>query len=127
MRRVCFDNLPGGMFQQFPAHFWGRIGYRKCIMADQKQNSEFLGGGPKFNVVGKDNRPLSGSEEPVAVPNRTGYWLRVSAIIVVVALLAGVLFYLNDRDLGKTSVTSGHGGQAVSPDAKDAPLPSNLQ
>ena len=93
-------------------------------MADQKQNSEFLGGGPKFNVVGKDNRPVPGQDEPIIIPNRTGYWLRVAGIALLVVALAAVLFYLNDKDLGKTNVAPGHG---ISPDAKDAPVPSNLQ
>ena len=93
-------------------------------MADQKQNPEFLGGGPKFNVVGKDNRPAAGSEEPIVAPNQTGYWVRVGAIALVVVVLAGLLFYLNGRDLGSTAV---HGGRAVSPDAKNAPVPSDLR
>ena len=93
-------------------------------MADQKQNPEFLGGGPKFNVVGKDNRPASGLEEPIIALNQTGYWIRVSAIIVLVLVLAGVLFYLNGQDSGKTAV---HGGRAISPDAKNAPIPSDLR
>jgi hypothetical protein len=93
-------------------------------MADQKQNSEFLGGGPKFNVVGKDNRPAPGMEEPIIAPKQTGYWVRISGIILLVVVLAGILFYLNDRDLGKTAV---HGGRAVSPDAKNAPVPSDLR
>ena len=88
-------------------------------MADQKQ-PEFLGGGPKFNTVGKDNRPDSGLEEPVIAPSQTGYWVRVSAIILVVIVLAGTLFYLNDRDLGNTAVP---GGRAVSPDAKPEVAP----
>ncbi len=93
-------------------------------MADRNQKEEFLGGGPKFNTVGKDNRPLPGFEEPVIAPNRTGYWLRVAGIVGLVIVLAGVLFYLNDKDLGKTTVVPGRG---VSPDAKNAPVPSNLQ
>ena len=96
-------------------------------MADLKKNSEFLGGGPKFNVVGKDNPPLPGAAEPVIAPNRNGYWVRVSGIILLVLALAAVLFYLNDRDLGKTTLTPTRGGQGVSPDAKNAPAPSNLQ
>ena len=96
-------------------------------MADQKQNSEFLGGGPKFNVVGKDNPPVPGVEEPIIVPNLSGYWVRVIGIVLVVLVLAAVLFYLNDHDLGKTTVTPTRGGQGVSPDAKNAPAPSNLQ
>ena len=92
-------------------------------MADQKQNSEFLGGGPKFNTVGKDNRPAPGLEEPVIAPSQTGYWVRISAIIFVVIVLAGTLFYLNDRDLGKTAAPSGRGVSSdarpeVAPDAK---------
>ena len=89
-------------------------------MADQP-TPEFLGGGPKFNTVGKDNRTAPGDKEKIIVPNRTGYWVRVSGIILLVAALAGVLFYLNDRDLGKTTVMPTRGGQAVSPDAKPAP------
>ncbi len=82
-------------------------------MADEKQ-SEFLGGGPKFNTVGKDNRPAPGMEEPIVAPKQTGYWVRVAAIVLVVVVLAGILFYLNDHDLGKTAVP---GGRVVSPDA----------
>ena len=84
-------------------------------MADQKQ-SDFLGGGPKFNTVGKDNRSAPGMEEPAAAPKQTGYWLRVSAIVLLVVVLVGVLFYLNDHDLGK-AVPAGRGGQTISPDA----------
>ncbi len=91
-------------------------------MADQKQ-SDFLGGGPKFNTVGKDNRPAPGMEEPILAPQQTGYWVRMSGIILLVVVLAGVLFYLNDRDLGKTTVSPGRGGQAVSPDAKPPVTP----
>ena len=114
------------MFQQFSSHFisfFRRIGYCIGIMADQKQ-PEFLGGGPKFNSVGKDNRPASGDEEPMVAPNQTGYWVRVSAIALVVLVLAGVLFYLNDQGAGKAAA---HGGRAVSPDAKNAPVPANLR
>lgn len=93
-------------------------------MADQKQNSDFLGGGPKFNVVGKDNRPLPGMEELIITPKQTGYWVRVSGIILLVVVLAGVLFYLNDRDLSKSVV---HGGRAVSPDAKNEAVPTDLR
>lgn len=96
-------------------------------MADHKQEEEFLGGGPKFNTVGKDNRPAAGFDEPIALPNRSGYWVRVCGIVFLVVVLAGVLFYLNDSDLGKTTVTPGRGGQAVSPDAKNADIPSTLR
>ena len=89
-------------------------------MADQKENLDFLGGGPKFNTVGKDNRPVPGSEEPIIASSHTGYWVRVSGIILLVLVLAGALFYLNDRDLGKTAV---HNGRAVSPDAKPEVVP----
>ena len=96
-------------------------------MANPKQNGEFLGGGPKFNTVGKDNRPAAGFEEPIVPPNRSGDWVRVSGIVLLVVVLAGVLFYLNDSSLGKTTVTPGRGGQAVSPDAKNADIPSTLR
>ena len=93
-------------------------------MADQKQ-PEFLGGGPKFNTVGKDNRPAPGMEEPIVAPKQTTYWVRVSAIILLVVVLAGVLFYLNDHDLGKTAVPGGRSvspdAPAVNPDAKPSP------
>ncbi len=115
------DSLLRQMFQLFapdmPGCFWGRIGYLIDIMADQNRNSEFLGGGPKFNTVGKDNRPAPGMEEPVVAPRQTGYWVRVAAIVLLVVVLAGVLFYLNDHDLSKTVVPAGRGGQTVSPDA----------
>ncbi len=111
------------MFQQFSLGF--RVSY--SYMADPKQNGEFLGGGPKFNTVGKDNRPPAGSEEPAAPPRRTGYWLRVSGIVLLVIALAGVLFYLNDTNLGRTTVTPGRGGQAVSPDAKNSDVPPTLR
>ena len=115
------DTLLGQKFQLFAPDtrgcFSGGIGYLIGIMADQNPNSEFLGGGPKFNTVGKDNRPASGMEEPVVAPRQTGYWVRVSAIVFLVVVLAGVLFYLNDSDLGKTAVPAGRGGQTVSPDA----------
>lgn len=112
------------MFQQFLADFNAQSGIVILIMADRDQKEEFLGGGPKFNTVGKDNRPLPGTEEPIVAPNRTGYWLRVAGISVLVLVLAGVLFYLNDQELGKTTVAPGHG---VSPDAKNAPVPANLR
>ena len=85
-------------------------------MADEKQ-SKFLGGGPKFNTVGKDNRPAPGMEEPVVALRQTGYWLRVSAIVLLVVVLTGVLFYLNDHDLSRSAVPAGRGGQTISPDA----------
>ena len=88
--------------------------------ANQKENADFLGGGPKFNTVGKDNRPVPGSEEPVIAPSQAGYWVRVSGIILLVLVLAGALFYLNDRDGGKTTL---HNGRAVSPDAKPEVAP----
>ena len=87
-------------------------------MAQQKQNSEFLGGGPKFNSVGKDNTPASGLETPPVPPNRGGYWGRVAVVTGLVLALAAVLFFLNDHTLGTTAVPAGRGGQSLSPDAK---------
>ncbi len=84
-------------------------------MADQKQ-PDFLGGGPKFNTVGKDNRP-TGLDEPIVAPKQTGYRARVAAIALVVIILIGVLFYLNDHDLSRPAVSAGRGGQTISPDA----------
>lgn len=113
-----FDSLHRQMFQLFAPDlsrcFSGRIGYLVGIMADQKQ-SEFLGGGPKFNTVGKDNSPAPGMEELVAAPKQTGYWVRVAAIVLLVVVLAGALFYLNDSNSSKAAAPSG--GRSISPDA----------
>lgn len=89
-------------------------------MANSKQSPEFLGGGPKFNPVGRDVRPPGGEEEPFVPVAQTGYWLRVAAVVAVLIVLAGSLFYLNDRNLGKTNIQPMHGGRIVTPDAKDA-------
>ena len=88
-------------------------------MADHKQQQEFLGGGPKFNTVGKDTR---GPGEPPVVANRAGLG-RVALIVVVVVLLAGGLIYFawNDQTPGKTSGQPMRGGQGVAPDAKASP------
>ena len=97
--------------------------YPICIMANRKQSSEFLGGGPKFNTVGRDNR----TEEPIIPPaDRTGYRLRLAAIIVVILLLAALLFYMSDHGLGRTSTPPTRGGRAVSPADNNAGPPSNF-
>ena len=89
-------------------------------MADRKQSQEFLGGGPKFNQVGRDARPEGSSNEPLVPNNQTGYWLRVALIGLVVAALAVTLFVLNDRSLGKTILPPTHiGGQSISPGSND--------
>ncbi len=96
-------------------------------MADRKQNPEFLGGGPKFNTVGRDTRGPEGAEEPVIPVNQTGYWLRVAGVVIAVLLLGALLFYLNGQDLGRTSVQPTHGGHAVSPDAAKPATDPNLK
>ena len=89
-------------------------------MADQKQSQEFLGGGPKFNSVGRDNRSAPGAEEPVVAVAQTGYWLRVAAVGIVILLLAGLLFFLNAQSPGRTTVAPLRRPGDVSPDAKTA-------
>lgn len=101
-------------------------------MADRKQSQEFLGGGPKFNQVGRDTRPEGGSDEPLVPNNQSGYWLRVALIGLVVASLAVTLFILNDRSLGKTILPPTHiGGRLISPESndqsKDATPPPSLR
>lgn len=95
-------------------HFFGGLGYRISIMADQKQTPEFLGGSPKFNSVGRDTRGMDGAEEPVVPVASQGYWLRIGGIVLVVLVLAAGLFYLNDRSLGKTVLAPSHGGHGAS-------------
>lgn len=96
-------------------------------MADRKQKSEFLGGGPKFNSVGRDTRGPESAEEPVIPVNQSGYWLRIAVIVLTVLLLAALLFYLNDRNLGKTNVQPTHSGRVVSPDADKPTTDPNLK
>ena len=90
-------------------------------MADLKQSQEpsqeFLGGGPKFNTVGKDTRVAD--EPPVAV-NPASY-VRIAVVAVVLILLAGGLIYLNDRRPGQTTAPYRQGGQGVAPSDKAAP------
>ena len=116
------------MFQEFPARFPPDLGYLNDIMADRKQSREFLGGGPKFNQVGRDTRGLNDAEEPVIPLSRTGYWIKVSIVGAVVLALAVTLFVLNDQNLGKTTLPPNRiGGHSVSPESKDAPPPPSLQ
>ncbi len=96
-------------------------------MADRKQNQEFLGGVPKFNSVGKDTRTGSGAEEPVIPVRRAGDWQRIAGIALAVLLLATLLFYLNDRDLGRTSIQPTRGGHAVSSDMDKPVSDPNLK
>lgn len=96
-------------------------------MADRKQKAEFLGGAPKFNAVGRDTRGAESTEEPVISVNQTGYWLRIAGIVLAALLLAALLFYLNDQNIGKTTVPPMHGGHAVSPDAGKPATDPNLK
>ena len=97
-------------------------------MANPKQSPEFLGGGPKFNQVGRDNPSAPGAEEPVVPVRQTGYWLRVTAVVVILILLAGLLLYLNDNTLGKTKEPFARGGRVVSPgDKTDVPSDPNFK
>jgi hypothetical protein len=96
-------------------------------MADKKQTPEFLGGAAKFNSVGRDTRGMDGAEEPVVPKAQTGYWLRIGVVVLVVVVLAIVLFYLNDRNLGKTVVPTAHGGQGLSPEGAKPTTDPNLK
>jgi len=96
-------------------------------MADRKQKAEFLGGGPKFNAVGRDTRGPESVEEPVIPANQAGYWLRIAVIVLAVLLLAALLFYLNDQNLGKTNVQPTRGGRAVSSDTDKPATDPNLK
>ena len=89
------------------------VGYLKFIMADKRENPEFLGGGPKFNTVGKDVR---GQNEVIVPDRQTGYWLRIILVGLVIVALAGALFFLNDRTPGRTLIPGGHGGHSINPD-----------
>ncbi len=94
-------------------------------MADERKNPEFLGGGPKFNTVGKDVR---GKDEVIVRAPQAGSWLRIALIGLIVVVLAGTLFYLNDRSPGRTNIPSGHGGQGITPDDRPtSPTDPNLK
>ena len=96
-------------------------------MADRKQSSEFLGGGPKFNSVGRDTRGADGLEEPVIPVKQTGYGARIAVVVIAVLALAALLFYVNEMNPGRTSVPSAHGGHAVSPDEAKPTTDPNLK
>ncbi len=101
------------------------VGYLKFIMADKRKNPEFLGGGPKFNTVGKDVR---GENEVIVPTPQTGYWLRIALVGLVIVVLAGTLFFLNDQSPGRTSIPSGRGGKSIAPDQRPtAPTDPNLR
>ena len=99
-------------------------------MADRKQSSEFLGGGPKFNSVGRDTRAGKGAEETdttVRPVNQSGYWTRIAGTLLAVLLLTALLFYLNDQNLGRTTVHPTRGGHAVSLDTAKPTTDPNLK
>lgn len=101
------------------------VGYLESIMADERKNPEFLGGGPKFNTVGKDVR---GKDEVIVPARQTGYWLRIILVGLVLVILAGVLFYLNDRTPGRITTPSGRGGHSITPDERsNVPTDPNLR
>jgi len=106
------------MFQHFRSDFLVCVGYLNGIMADEKKSQEFLGGGPKFNTVGRDNRSAAGMEEPLVPVNQAGYWLRVGGMVAVLFLLGGVLFYLSYNDFGKDKAPVTHG--AITSDTHEA-------
>ncbi len=93
-------------------------------MADERKNPGFLGGGPKFNTVGKDVR---GKDEVIVPMRQTGYWLRIALVGLVIVVLAGVLFYLDNRTPGRTSVPSGRGKPISSGEHSNLPTDPNLR
>lgn len=101
------------------------VGYLVIIMADKRKNQEFLGGGPKFNTVGKDVR---GENEVIVPASQAGYWLKIALIGLVVVVLAGILFFLNDRSPGRTQLPAGRSGQGINPDGRPtSPTDPNLR
>ncbi len=103
----------------------GAVGYLVTIMADKRKNQEFLGGGPKFNTVGKDVR---GENEVIVPASQTGYWLKLALIGLVIVVLAGILFFLNERSPGRTQVPTGRGGHGIAPDERPtSPTDPNLR
>ena len=92
-------------------------------MANREQRPEFLGGGPKFNAVGRDTR---GAGEPAVAP-RSRLGPRVALIGAVIVLLAALLFYLGERTPGRTVVRPARGGRAASPEVAKPTGDPNLR
>lgn len=96
-------------------------------MAEERENrkqAEFLGGGPKFNTVGKDVR---GKGEPPLVTPRSGggRWI---APILAVALALAVLYALSAYSPGRVVVPGGRGGRdAAQPAPPNTPTDPNLK
>ena len=81
-------------------------------MADNKQEPQFLGGGPKFNRAGAQPPDEEASESPPAAP---AFRMRNLLIALVALLLIGLLYWITAGPNGTTHVTS-HGG--TSPDKR---------
>ena len=81
-------------------------------MADDKQEPQFLGGGPKFNRVGA--QPQDGAPAP-GVPAAPSLRPRSLIIALVVVLLMGLLYWITSGPSGLVHV-GGHAG--TSPDAR---------
>jgi hypothetical protein len=94
-------------------------------MPDQNESPGFLGGGPKFNAVGKDNRSAGGPDAPL-VPARRG-WMQLSAGVLAVVLLAVLLYLLTSGGLGQTVVPLSHGGRAAPTDIPQTTADPNLK
>jgi len=92
-------------------------------MADK--NSGFLGGGPQFNKVGAP-APSDGTEhEEPQTQSLQPYQIRNIVIGVVVLVLVGILFYMNDHPSG-ISHTHGRGGVGTEDQQKQQSTPSNF-
>ncbi len=100
-------------------------------MPDQDQSQDqspgFLGGGPKFNAVGKDNRSASGPDEPLVPARNGGNVLRLSAGVLAVLLLAALLYALTSGGLGQTVVPISHGGRTAPTDVPQTTTDPNLK
>ena len=90
------------------------------IMTDNKQEPQFLGGGPKFNRAGAQPPDAEQSETaPSATPT---YPIRSLLIVLAVIALIGLLYWITTGPNGLIHV-GGHGG--TSPNARPTPTDSS--
>ncbi len=75
-------------------------------MADNNQQPQFLGGGPKFNRAGAQPPAVEVSAVPAAAPpNRARTWLIVAAVLILI----GALYAIENWSGGLHHIT-GRGG-----------------
>ena len=87
-------------------------------MADNKQEPQFLGGGPKFNRAGAQPPDT----EPAAITPAPAFRPRNLVIALVALLLIGLLYWITTGPNGLIQV-HGHGG--TSPGARPTPPDSD--